>query len=391
MGVIRILFTLVPGFIFAYFYYLSRFRKKTILQKFWLALAAIIMINIQWWYNFGSSGPILYLFVVLQCFILILFDKKTKVFFTIFILLNVTILFWAEYKYPDIFGHYSNNTSRLIDLYVGTLIYFIITILLINIAVSFYRKEKEKAEKADRMKTFFLANMSHEIRTPMNAIIGFSDLLAMTDLDEKQKQYLQIITNNSQHLLKLIDDIIDISKIESNQLRISLEPFLLNDLFAETDALIDQLMKKHNKINLELVCERPTKMIIVKSDFTRIKQVLTNLLSNAVKFTESGTIKYGAGITDYGLTFYVEDTGMGIKKEMHGEIFERFKRLDNPQNERKFKGTGLGLSISKQIVDLMGGKIMVESDHGKGSKFQFFIPSEIIVQEINLHKDEKAV
>ncbi|MFN8256083.1 MAG: ATP-binding protein [Bacteroidales bacterium] len=391
MGMVRILLTLVPALIFSFVYYMSRFREKTILPKFWLALAAIIMINLQWWHNFGSYGPILYLFVVLQCFILILFDNKTKVFFTVALLVNITILFWFEYKFPDIFGHYSNNTSRLIDLYVGILIYFTIAILLINIAVSFYINEKEKAEKADKLKTFFLANMSHEIRTPMNAIIGFGDLLSMTDLDDKQKKYLQIITNNSQHLLKLIDDIIDISKIESNQLTISPEPFLLNDLFNETEAVINQLMKKLNKVNIELVCQRPEKMIIVNSDFTRIKQVLTNLLSNAVKFTESGTIKYGAGIIDNGLTFYVEDTGIGIKKEMHGEIFERFKKLDNIQNERKFKGTGLGLSISSQIVDLMGGKIWVESEPGKGSKFQFFVPAEIIVREINLKKDEKAV
>lgn len=376
-GLINMISTLFPTVAFASVYYYSKRKRKYIISKYGLILLSVIIINIQWVVNFGTNGPILYLFVIIQSFVVILFSKWERTFFTIFLLVNVTFLFVIEYLYPGIFGEYSNNNARLFDLYWGMLIYLALCIALIGIALRFYINQNAKAQLADKLKSSFLANMSHEIRTPMNAIIGFGNLLNDSNIDKKQREYLSIINENSFHLLKLIDDIIDISKIEANQVSIITEEFSVNDLFEGVNHLIQQYLEKHKKQQLQFICNKPAECLIIRSDFTRIKQVLTNLLSNAVKFTEKGSIVYGCTTNQNSITFYVHDTGVGIDKQNLTNIFMRFGKIENTVNDKIFRGTGIGLSISKQLVELMKGNIWVESEPGIGSKFSFTIPAEI--------------
>jgi len=378
LGWVLIVSTFIPFVAFAGLFILSRVLKKHLISKNILIVFSIIMINVQWIVNFGSYGPILYLFVVLQCFVLILFGKRGKIFFSLLILINVTTLFLIEYKYPNIFGQYASEHARLLDLYWGMLIYLGLSILMINIALTFYIRQKEKAEKSDQLKTSFLANMSHEIRTPMNAIIGFGQLLYNRSQDENQRKFLNIINSNSFHLLKLIDDIIDVSKIESNQLKIFIENFSVNDLFEDLEQTMLQYLKRYNKPNIQLICNKPDENLIISSDYTRIKQVLTNLLSNAIKFSSKGSVVYGCLENRNGVTFYVQDAGIGIKEKDLHEIFQRFVKVENKTNDKVYRGTGLGLSISRQIVELLNGNIWVESEFGKGSKFQFTIPTKIL-------------
>ncbi len=237
------------------------------------------------------------------------------------------------------------------------------------------KKAKERAEESDRLKTAFLANMSHEIRTPLNAIIGFSDILQSDRLEEKQKEeYFSLINLSSQTLLKLIDDIIDVAKIEAKHMRIAPHPFDINELLNELYAYFEkEIMLKKGQVRLVLT--RPfDQEFRILADAIRVKQVLSNLLGNAVKFTQKGSIEYGFSLTEKKiLEFFVKDTGIGIPRDKQKVIFNRFRQVDDSYT-REFSGTGLGLWISKNLAELMGGDIRVESEEGQGSTFYFTLP-----------------
>jgi PAS domain S-box-containing protein len=235
---------------------------------------------------------------------------------------------------------------------------------------------KEKAEESDKLKSAFLANMSHEIRTPMNAILGFASLLKSKKIDKKRKEtYIDIINAKSRQLLQIISDIIDISKIEADQITIVNKNFSLNELINNLALYFKTLKKQENKpIEINLHCELPMGKSYVHSDNVRIEQILTNLLSNAYKFTEKGSIDIGYEIEDFkNIIFYVKDTGIGLTEFERNVIFDRFRQVSASFN-RLYSGTGLGLSISKGLVDKLKGTIWVESEINKGSTFYFKVP-----------------
>ncbi len=238
------------------------------------------------------------------------------------------------------------------------------------------KEARKKAEESDMLKSAFLANMSHEIRTPMNAILGFGQLLREKELDRaKQNKFLDIIVVRSKNLLQIINDIIDISKIEANQLNLEKRQFSLNKILYELFSNFEAELATQNKedVQLNFKAELEKEASYIESDEIRLKQILTNLISNAIKFTEKGTIEFGYSIQGEVLRFFVSDTGTGIPEEATGQIFERFRQADN-SSTREFGGTGLGLSISKQLVEMLGGKIWVESELNRGSVFYFTIP-----------------
>ncbi|MFN8255137.1 MAG: response regulator [Bacteroidales bacterium] len=231
---------------------------------------------------------------------------------------------------------------------------------------------KEKAEEADRLKSAFLANMSHEIRTPMNAIIGFSELLGRPDLANADKEaYLSIIKSSSNSLLNLINDIIDLSKIEVEKIDILKVNFNLNKILAELFSTYS-----NNSHGIEIICDNlnDNQQVELYSDPLRIKQVLINLIENAIKFTDRGSIKYGYKKSGKSrLLFYVKDTGIGIPKDKLNLIFDRFRKIEE-NTSKLYRGTGLGLTISKKLVQLLGGDLWVESELGVGSTFYFHLP-----------------
>ncbi len=248
-----------------------------------------------------------------------------------------------------------------------------------------YIKAKEKAEESDRLKTAFLQNMSHEIRTPMNAIIGFSDLLPDYFGDEEKLiKYANIIKERSADLLEIISGILDIAKIESGQLPVNQEKLEMNDLFNYLETLFNDYQKQNNNINLEfkLKVTQNIKMMDVIVDQAKLKQILFNLIGNANKFTRSGKIEVGCNLYEPNIfTFYVSDTGIGIPKEKHVEIFSRFMQASH-DTARFYGGTGLGLSIVQGLLNLMGGKIWLESETGRGRTFFFTIPFTSIGQQL---------
>ena len=232
---------------------------------------------------------------------------------------------------------------------------------------------KEKAEESDRLKSAFLANMSHEIRTPLNSIIGFSELMTDPDFNaERQAEFAQMINTSGTNLLAIISDIMDLSKIEAGQIQVNKSRFIVNQL-------INGLQREYNfkafekGIELRLDPNSPSIETYLESDENRIKQVLVNFVGNSIKFTSKGFIEIGFAIFDGFVQFRVIDTGIGIPKNFHGHIFERFGQVDS-SSTRKYGGNGLGLAISKSLVEMLGGKIWMESEPGKGSAFYFTIP-----------------
>ena len=242
---------------------------------------------------------------------------------------------------------------------------------------------KEKAEESDRLKSAFLANMSHEIRTPLNSIIGFSDLLTETNLKkETRKEFADLITLSGNNLISIINDVLDISKIEAGQI-------VLSENEVSAQSLISDIQKEYSYkanskgIEFRLDSEIPDHKIVFYSDELRIRQVLINFVGNALKFTDKGYIEIGVKLENKSIQFHVKDTGIGIAKEFHEKVFDRFRQVE-AEHTRKYGGNGLGLAITKNLAELLGGKIWLESKPKQGSTFYFSLPESCLVKSERL-------
>jgi len=248
---------------------------------------------------------------------------------------------------------------------------------------------KEKAEEADRMKTAFLTNMSHEIRTPMNAILGFAQLLSTEELSPTQKtEYVNIIKNSGDSLLRLIDDILDLAKLESGQIVVKEEYVNIDEMMESLYTTFTKLISSHYHADtIELRMSHPERKLPfkIKTDPLRLRQIMNNLLSNAVKFTHEGFVEFGYDVVPdrNELVFYVKDSGIGIPEDKLELIFQRFRQVDSSKT-RLYPGTGLGLAISRRLTNMLGGRIWVNSEVGKGSEFLFTIPMKTVENGIGI-------
>ncbi len=258
-------------------------------------------------------------------------------------------------------------------------------------------RAKLKAEESDRLKTAFLENMSHEIRTPLNGIIGFSTLLKHKVINEEDRiKYLEIIEQSGKHLLNIINDLIEISRIESGHIDIRREIFNLNDLMDDLYIFFTKSVQmKGLPINLSLIKSISDDNAFINTDASRLKQVLINLLNNALKFTLKGQISFGYEQKDNKtILFFVKDTGIGIPDNAKEFVFERFRQADDAKT-REYGGAGLGLTISKGLVDILGGKIWFDSIYEKGTTFNFTLPglllSNVLAGTQNSGEDQEEI
>ena len=252
------------------------------------------------------------------------------------------------------------------------------------------RKAEQKAIDSDRLKTAFLQNISHEIRTPMNSIVGFSDLLKdKKTSDIERTEYLELIGKSSEQLLNIVNEVLDISLIETGNTSVAKKRVNLNNLINEIYSLYEPLIK--GDISFSSVKGLSDPLSLILTDAYKVRQTLNNLINNAIKFTDYGQIKFGYNLVNNELEFFVEDTGIGINPDFHLEIFDRFHKV-GPENIKIYEGVGLGLAICKGNIDLLKGRIWLESEAGKGSKFFFTIPYEPVWEDetIKIKKTESV-
>jgi len=238
---------------------------------------------------------------------------------------------------------------------------------------------KEKAEESDRLKSAFLATMSHELRTPLNAVIGFSSLIDDSLPLDEILEMAKLINKSGNHLLNIIESIFNISMLQTKELKIRPESFSVYDVFLEIKSVIEAEINNENKEHISVLFEPEpnTTSTTIVTDKTKLIQMLTNLSSNAVKFTEKGKIEFGYFFTEKDITFFVQDTGIGIPSDKTDLIFERFRQVDDTHT-RQHGGIGLGLAICKEIANLLGGSLWVDSEEGKGSSFYFRLPDAVL-------------
>lgn len=386
--------TAISTVIFLLFYLYCRTKGRFNLSKYVVTILSLVILNFEWFFRVGSSDTmVLYLFLVLELFIVILFEKRRKIFFTTVLAINVSLLLFFEYFHPNLKISYLGELSFLKNPYTGLIIYLFFSIVLINIALVHYRVEQKKAQLAEHLISSFLSNISHEIRTPMNGILGFAELLKMTNLkSDKQKEYIKLIEKSGARMLNTINDIIDISKVESGMIKMEIKDLKINEqieyIFTLFKAEVEgKGVQFHYKVALH------KDEAVIKTDSEKVFAILTNLIKNAIKYTYEGSIEFGYEIRkDFEpkeLKFFVKDTGIGIPKNRQELIFERFIK-DDISDKMARQGAGLGLSISKAYAKILGGKIWVESEVGKGSIFYFTMPFIMEQPEINLEDYNKS-
>lgn len=334
--------------------------------------------NAYYIYNNGSEGPMIYFSFLFVYFTLLYSNKTIKYILFFLYLANILLLYYLEFKMPGIFDEYENFDAQFFDHMVSMIIVTFAFIVLIRNLINVQLNEKEIAQESNRLKSTFLANTSHDLRAPVNSILSFSELINQEKLSNSEiGKYVKIIHSNSAQLLTLINDIFDISIIESNNIIINPQNININDALEEIYANAKRDIEISEKqIDLDVIFGLPLTQSVVYIDQVRIKQILTNLIQNAIKHTESGMIVFGYDkkIDTNELLFFVKDTGYGIPEDKLEDIFKRY--VTGIDKTKTIKGTGLGLHIASSLVKLMKGEIWVESKVGIGSKFFFTIPIE---------------
>jgi len=358
------------------FFFLNRYTEKfTLLTSLGFCLL-MIAYNFYYIFYYGSKGPMVYFGFLIVYLTLFYSNAILKYILFSTFLINIIVLYYLEFSVPGFIKTYDNLDKLSFDHLSIILIVILTFFLLIRTLIKIQLNEKEIAQESNHLKSTFLANTSHDLRAPANSILSFSELLSNENLSHAEiNKYVKIIHSNSTQLLNLINDIFDISIIDSKNLIISPQNTNINEVLEEVYTNFKREIEVSNKnIDLDVIFGLPITQSIVYIDPIRIKQILTNLLQNAIKHTDMGAIAFGYDkkMDENELLFFVKDTGSGIPKDKIEEIFERYvTSIGKPE---KPIGIGLGLHITSSLVKLMKGNIWVESKVDVGSKFYFTIP-----------------
>jgi signal transduction histidine kinase/ActR/RegA family two-component response regulator len=369
-------------------FYFSRFRNKTHLLKFPYFALITLALCAAWFLNSGLYGPIIYLFFFVMVMAMVLVETKFHLLYVVAVVSVIVVLVNLEEIMPVV--QYDNEGIRKGDLLLSALICMITVGALVSTLRKSYERDREEleasqltlihtrkqAEAATDAKTKFLSNMSHEIRTPLNGIIGTTELLRQTSLSPEQQKLIEVLQSGSNLLLNIMNDVLDLSKIEADRLEIQPAHCSLHEVVADVIAIAASTLSKNISIDYEIAANVTDAVI---ADANRVKQILLNLVGNAVKFTDNGSVfvQVTAKLSNVpGLqyvSFNVADTGIGISQADLPKLFRPFSQIDNIAT-RKYGGTGLGLSICKKLVEMMGGIISAVSIEGSGSVFTFMLP-----------------
>jgi signal transduction histidine kinase/CheY-like chemotaxis protein len=404
MGITGMINSVVVIALFSSFlaFFLGRFKHLG--QQLKLPYLTLVLgcLSAAWFLNGGLNGPVLYLFFFMMVISMVLVDIRYHTISVIVAVSVVALLANLENGFPQWVVQYENETVRREDLLISAVICLITIGVLVSILKKGYERDRKEleasqlrlidtqkeAEAATDAKSKFLSNMSHEIRTPLNGIIGAAELLKQTPLSEEQHKLIDVLQNGSHLLLNIMNDVLDISKIEADKLEIQVMPCSIQKILQEVFAITSSTLKPTIKLDYVI---QPEVTDLVMADGNRIKQILLNLIGNAIKFTESGNVHVlvsAKSVNDkdqQNITFNVADTGIGITQANLSKLFKPFFQIDNIST-RKYGGTGLGLSICKKLVEMMGGMISAESIEGSGSVFTFMLPlrkAEIAVTDLS--------
>lgn len=403
-------FTGIVGFIF---FFVSRFVKFYTWLPIVFVVLLQILLSIIWFHTAGADGPAL----IFLIFLVILGAFVTKGLFRfvlpVLVVIQIIVLFYFEQIHKDWVFPYTSVQEREEDILFAT----IVSILILGSLVIFVKKSFDKqqqslidnknsleifnqkliqardiAERATFAKSYFLANMSHEIRTPLNGIIGSTELLKQQVTNEENKELIATLQSCSHLLLNIINDVLDVSKIEAGQLSLSHAPFQIKHCVNSVVLInIAQMKTLGKQLTIDYTIDEQIEDNVI-GDKNRLKQILLNLISNAVKFTNEGSIhinvrKEGTTADKQILTFEISDTGIGIAEKNIPLLFQPFTQVMQI-NQKQFGGTGLGLSICKKLVEMMGGKIWVHSIEGKGSTFSFQVALNTTTESVIEEQEE---
>lgn len=343
-------------------------------SQYLFIIVSLIFTNALWYFEHGHFGPVLYLLVLIFAVTIFIWEGRKLIFSSIFIMLNLFICLYIEYNHPELIENYHNSTTRLFDVYASVLMFLILIYALMYSVKKSYSREYRKALQSDKLKSSFLENINHEVRTPLNAIIGFSSLLNEDDITpEQRKEFTGLIGESNDALLRIIDDILLVSTLESGNTSTNVTACDLDSAMTGLYKTLKQHLVKNKKENIELLLSEPNISGIVETDKIRLQQVFIRLMDNAIKFTKSGKINFGYRVESDKILFHVADTGIGIQGKYHEKIFDRFYKVEIDQDE-VYRGTGIGLFITKKIVESLDGDIWLSSIFGSGTTFYFTIP-----------------
>lgn len=373
-----------PVFIFLAFYGILIWAKKAkelFFLKVVLTALTLLIVNFFWFWNFGSHGPAPYFFIVIYSLLVFIWHGRGLRLVTALIIINILLVFVIDFLNPDLIKDYENPIARITDVYTGLGMYAILIFFLMNNSKTYLINEYIKAKESDRLKSTFLANLSHEIRTPMNAIIGFSQMLDDPELSVKSRSfYVETINNQGEKLMSLINDIIDISMIESGSIELKEENVNLYDIINEQILLHKSKAKVGVQLNFKEFDD--LKNVIILSDAFRLSQIVGNLLVNALKFTNEGSVEIILKHPiENRISITVRDTGIGISKNEYEKIFRSFYQIELKDKNSLHEGTGIGLSMVKAVCEKMGGQITLNSVPNLGSEFKIYLPVKIVGME----------
>lgn len=377
LGLGTIIVISIAFFLFAFLFVIGRIFKKTHVTRLILTIYTLLFCNMYWYFNYGSRGSGTFVFLIYYLIMIFAWRNKQTIIINIIVLINIMLLFGIEMAKPEIIPFYPTERARISDSYTTLIIILVFSSIIIISAKNNYIKQFKLAQHSDKLKSAFLANMSHEIRTPLNAIMGFTGLLTERELSkEKKEKYGKLITESGIYLMKLISDILDVSMIESGQMKVNFRQLDLSELFSKIYLNQKQMYGNIQNKDVQLILNLPFHNINIAVDEFRLEQIIANLVNNSMKFTSKGYIKFGYIPDEEHVLFYVEDTGSGIKEEFQPEIFNRFVKNEENVDVRLARGAGIGLSLCKNLVFMMGGKIWFTSEYMKGTTFYFTLPNK---------------